>query len=161
MSKINDLIKELCPNGVKYYLLADLEENNKIILGRGNVISKSDIREHPGDYPVYSSSAVGNGEIGRYGKYMFEDVRISWSIDGGGRFFYRNAPKYSITNVSGWLKVLDDSFIDIKYLYYSLTNEWTKKTYDYTHKAHPSVIRREYIIPIPPLEVHVNVKVKT
>ena len=153
MSKINDLIKKLCPKGVKYYLLADLEDNNKIILGRGNVISKSDIRENPGDYPVYSSSAVGNGEIGRYGKYMFEDVRISWSIDGGGRFFYRNAPKYSITNVSGWLKVLDDSFIDAKYLYYSLTNEWTKKTYDYTHKAHPSVIRKEYIIPIPPLEV--------
>lgn len=153
MSKINELIKKLCPNGVKYYQLSELEENGKIILGRGNVISKKDIIDNPGSYPVYSSSAVGNGEIGRYGKYMFDDIRISWSIDGGGRFFYRNAPKYSITNVSGWLKVQDILLIDTKYLYYILTNEWTKKTYDYNHKAHPSVIKKEYRIPIPPMEI--------
>lgn len=153
MSKINELIKKLCPNGVKYYQLSELEENGKIVLGRGNVISKKDIIDNPGSYPVYSSSAVGNGEIGRYGKYMFDDIRISWSIDGGGRFFYRNAPKYSITNVSGWLKVQDILLIDTKYLYYILTNEWTKKTYDYNHKAHPSVIKKEYRIPIPPMEI--------
>ncbi len=153
MSKINELIKKLCPNGVRYYQLSELEENGKIVLGRGNVISKKDIIDNPGSYPVYSSSAVGNGEIGRYGKYMFDDVRISWSIDGGGRFFYRNAPKYSITNVSGWLKVQDILLIDTKYLYYILTNEWTKKTYDYNHKAHPSVIKKEYRIPIPPMEI--------
>lgn len=153
MSKINELIKKLCPNGVRYYQLSELEENGKIVLGRGNVISKKDIIDNPGSYPVYSSSAVGNGEIGRYGKYMFDDIRISWSIDGGGRFFYRNAPKYSITNVSGWLKVQDILLIDTKYLYYILTNEWTKKTYDYNHKAHPSVIKKEYRIPIPPMEI--------
>ena len=153
MSKINELIKKLCPNGVRYYQLSELEENGKIVLGRGNVISKKDIIDNPGSYPVYSSSAVGNGEIGRYGKYMFDDIRISWSIDGGGRFFYMNAPKYSITNVSGWLKVQDILLIDTKYLYYILTNEWTKKTYDYNHKAHPSVIKKEYRIPIPPMEI--------
>ena len=153
MSKICNLIRELCPNGVKYYQLAELEDNKKILLGRGNIISKMDIRDNPGDYPVYSSSATGNGEIGRYGKYMFDDVRISWSIDGGGKFFYRDDPKYSITNVSGWLKVMDDSFVDVKYLYYVLSNEWKNKIYDYTHKAHPSVIRKEYYIPIPEIEI--------
>ena len=63
MSKINDLIKKLCPNGVKYYQLSALEDNGIVLLGRGNIISKNDIKSNPGNYPVYSSSAIGNGEI--------------------------------------------------------------------------------------------------
>lgn len=153
MSKLSDLIKELCPNGVEYKKLGDIEELGLVKLGRGNVISKTDIRECPGNYPIYSSSATGNGEFGRYGKYMFDYPQISWSIDGGGRFFLRKDDKYSLTNVSGWLRVLDDKAINIDYLYYVLTNEWQNKTFDYTHKAHPSVIRDEYIIPLPPLKI--------
>ena len=38
-------------------------------------------------------------------------------------------------------------------MYYFLINEWKNKTYNYTHKAHPSVIRKEYRIAVPPLEV--------
>ena len=153
MSEIKKLIERLCPDGVEYKKLGELEIMQLIQLGRGNVISKKDIRDYPGEYPVYSSSSVGDGEIGRYGKYMFDDERISWSIDGGGKFFYRNNIKYSITNVSGWLKVLAPQTINTKYLYYSLMNEWSHKVYDYIHKAHPSVIREEYEIPVPPIEV--------
>ena len=153
MSRLEELIQQYCPDGVEYMKLGEIESNGIIKLGRGNVISKQDIKECPGDFPVYSSSSVGDGEIGRYGKYMFDDERISWSIDGGGKFFYRNNLKYSITNVSGWLKVLDPKTVSTKYLYYSLMNEWVKKVYDYTHKAHPSVIREEYEIPVPPLPV--------
>ena len=153
MNKLEDLIKKLCPNGVKYFLLEQLENENIITLGRGNVISKTEIKEKPGEYPVYSSSSIGDGEIGRYGKYMFDDERITWSIDGGGKFFYRNNLKYSVTNVSGWLKVNKEEVIITKYLYYFLINEWKNKTYNYTHKAHPSVIRKEYRIAVPPLEV--------
>lgn len=153
MSKLDALIQKLCPHGVEYFYLGELEDAKKITLGRGKVISKKDITDNPGSYPVYSSSAVGDGEIGRYGKFMFEDVRLSWSVDGGGKFFYRDAPRYSITNVSGWLKVNDDTSVNIKYLYYALLNEWSKKFFDYTHKAHPSVVRKEYRIPLPPLSV--------
>jgi type I restriction enzyme, S subunit len=153
INNIEKLILEQNPNGVKYLELKELEDSGLIKLGRGSVISKVDISKVPGDYPVYSSSAVGEGEIGRYGKYMFEDERISWSIDGGGRFFYRPASKYSITNVSGWLKVLGENQVSTKYLFYVLSNEWVSKVFDYTHKAHPSVIRNEYIIPIPSIEI--------
>jgi type I restriction enzyme S subunit len=153
MSKLEELIQQYCPDGVEYVKLGDIEDQGYIKLGRGNVISKQDMKDCPGGFPVYSSSSVGDGEIGRYGKYMFDDERISWSIDGGGKFFYRNNLRYSITNVSGWLKVLAPKVVSTKYLYYTLMNEWVKKVYDYTHKAHPSVIREEYIIPIPPLPV--------
>lgn len=153
MSKIDDLIFKYCPNGVERWLLGDLEDQKIIQLGRGNVISKTDLRDNPGEYPVYSSSATGNGILGFYSEYMFEDERLSWSIDGGGRFFYRPEHKYSITNVCGWLKVLQKDRLSTKYLFYALTNEWIKKIFDYTKKAHPSVIRKEYIVPIPPLPV--------
>ena len=43
--------------------------------------------------------------------------------------------------------------ITTKFLYYILIKEWTNKVYDYNHKAHPSVIREEYEIPLPPLEI--------
>ena len=153
MSKIDELIQELCPNGVEYKELGAVEDSGIIKLGRGNVISKTDIVGSPGDFPVYSSSAAGSGEFGRYGKYMFDDERITWSIDGGGRFFYRTAHKYSVTNVSGWLKVIKIDILDIKFLYYVLTDIWKTKAYDYTKKAHPSIIRKEYIIPLPPLPI--------
>lgn len=153
MSKVDGLIQEFCPDGVEYMQLGAIEDAGLIKLGRGNVISKKDIAVEPGDYPIYSSSASGVGEFGRYGKYMFDDERLSWSVDGGGRFFYRHAHKYSVTNVSGWLKVLDSSRIDIKYLFYALDSAWSTKKFDYTKKAHPSVIRNEYKIPIPPLKV--------
>lgn len=157
MTKIEELINKLCPDGVKYYMLGELEDKKILKLGRGNVISKDEIRNTPGDYPVYSSSSVGDGEIGRYGKYMFDDERITWSVDGGGKFFYRNNLKYSVTNVGGWLKVLDNKFLNTKYLYYSLINSWATQEYNYTKKAHPSVIRNEYRIPVPPLEIQCEI----
>ena len=137
---------------LSWLTLADMENAQMIKLGRGKVISKQDIEENPGDYPVYSSSAAGLGEFGRYGNYLFDDERITWSIDGGGRFFYRPAERYSVTNVSGWLKVLNPA-ISTKFLFYQLETLWTKKSFDYTKKAHPSVIRREYTVAIPSLEV--------
>ncbi|WP_261517989.1 restriction endonuclease subunit S [Campylobacter lanienae] len=157
MSKLEELINKLCPNGVEFYMLGVLEDNSYIKLGRGNVISKDEIRSIPGDYPVYSSSSTGDGEIGRYGKYMFDDERITWSIDGGGKFFYRNNLKYSVTNVGGWIKVLDEKFINTKFLYYILINSWATQEYNYTKKAHPSIIRNEYSIPVPPLEVQCEI----
>ena len=42
MAKIEELIKKLCPNGVKYYMLGELEDEKILKLGRGNVISKDE-----------------------------------------------------------------------------------------------------------------------
>ena len=132
---------------VEWKKLGEIEDAGILRLGRGQIISKTDMRDNPGDFPVYSSSSQGDGEIGRYGLYMFDDERITWSIDGGGKLFYRNGLKYSVTNVGGWLKVYRNDIYKTKFLYYLLYNQWTTKVFDYTHKAHPSVIRDEYLIP--------------
>ena len=34
-----------------------------------------------------------------------------------------------------------------------LDYDWQSKTFDYTSKAHPSVIREVYEIPLPPIEI--------
>jgi type I restriction enzyme S subunit len=153
VTTLSTLIQDLCPNGVRYFKLGELEDQGLLKLGRGDVISKMDLNASPGDFPVYSSSAVSNGLFGSYGKYMFDDERITWSIDGGGRFFYREAHQYSVTNVCGWLKVFDQQLVSTRYLYFVLISVWGGRTYNYTVKAHPSVIREDYLIPLPPIQV--------
>jgi type I restriction enzyme S subunit len=157
LNKIDSLLKTLCPNGVPFVKLGELEDQNVVKLGRGDVISKIDLNANPGSFPVYSSSAASNGLFGRFGKFMFDDERITWSIDGGGKFFYREPHKYSVTNVCGWLSVLDKEQVNTRYLYFALISIWGGRTYNYTVKAHPSVIREDYLVPLPPLEIQIEV----
>jgi len=129
--------------------LGKLEDDGSIKLGRGEVINRADLTDNPGNYPVFSSSASGDGEFGRYGKYMFDIPQITWSIDGGGRFFLRNDLRYSVTNVGGWLRVEAPHQVYLAYLFYELSQLWARKSFDYTMKAHPSVIRDEYTLMLP------------
>ena len=124
-----------------------------VLLGRGNIISKKDIAENPGPYPIYSSARENEGKFGEYGAYMFNEEMITWSIDGGGRLFYRPKHKFSVTNVGGTLRVLKPEVLEIRYLYRALENLHSQKVFDWVFKAHPSVIRKVYDkIPIPPLD---------
>lgn len=50
MSKIEELIEKLCPNGVEYSTVGEICD-----ISRGVVMSKDFIRDNAGDYPVYSS----------------------------------------------------------------------------------------------------------
>ena len=137
--------------GVRWMTVGELEDEKIVKLGRGSVISRGDLASTPGEYPVYSSSASGDGEFGRYGKYMFDDERITWSVDGGGKFFHRKRHRYSVTNVCGWMTV-DNESVRTRFIYHALSQAWSHQIFDYTRKAHPSVIRSVYTIPIPTIE---------
>ena len=126
--------------------LDELITQGAVQLGRGDVISKDDIAEHPGPYPIYSSSAQNNGKFGEYGKYMFDEELITWSVDGGGHFFYRDRHQFSVTNVCGFMRV-NDKRLYPKFVFYSLAHQHRSLTFDYTDKAHPSVIRKQYRLP--------------
>jgi type I restriction enzyme S subunit len=133
--------------------LDELCEEGIVKLGRGNIISKKDIAAKPGSYPIYSSARENEGKFGEYGEYMFDEEMITWSIDGGGRLFYRSKHKFSVTNVGGTLRVLDAQILDIQYLHRVLQNLHSQRVFDWVFKAHPSVIRKVYdAIPMPPLE---------
>jgi type I restriction enzyme S subunit len=129
--------------------LDDFIADDEILLGRGDVISKDDIKAYPGAYPIYSSSAHNNGKFGEYANYMFDEELITWSVDGGGNFFYRPKHKYSVTNVCGYMRLKGDK-LHPKFVYYSLVHQHQSLTFDYTSKAHPSVIKKQYWLPLIP-----------
>ena len=131
--------------------IRELEGAGDIELGRGKVISKKDIEAKPGEYPVYSSSAKGSGEFGRYGKFMFDEELVTWSVDGGGKFFYRPKSRYSITNVSGFLRVTAKEKLDTYYTWAYLFSVWQGMTFNYTEKLHPSILRERFSFSFPPL----------
>jgi len=131
--------------------IRDLEIAGDIELGRGQIISKKDIEANPGDYPVYSSSARGDGEFGRYGKSMFDEELVTWSVDGGGKFFYRPKRKFSITNVSGFLRVRAKDKLDTYYTWAHLFSIWETMTFNYTEKLHPSILRERFSFSYPEL----------
>lgn len=150
-------LEEMAGGNLETMLLGEAEDMGLVKLGRGKVISKNAIAANPGVYPVYSASANNDGKMGSYGDWMFDDTRLTWSVDGGGKFFYRSNERYSVTNVCGWLKVLDEDKVNPRFLYYSLSSQWESIEFDYTRKAHPSVIRNLYRIPLVPLFVQQRV----
>ena len=70
MSKLDELIKEFCPNGVEYKLLSDIT----IKFTDGMHTLPKDIRTI-GDYPILSAQNVNNGEIDLCTtKYVMDDI---------------------------------------------------------------------------------------
>lgn len=98
-----------------------LEISDICNISRGKVISKTDIMEQAGTYPVYSSQTENNGELGKIDSYMFDGEYVTWTTDGAnaGTVFYRYG-KFNITNVCGLLSVMDSSVLLEKYLFYFL-----------------------------------------
>ena len=149
MSKLDELIKELCPNGVEYKDLKDL-----CIISRGKVISKDYIRDNPGDFPVYSSQTENEGNLGNISTYDYDGEYLTWTTDGAnaGTVFYRNT-KFNVTNVCGLLKVKVEEMIS-KFLYYFLVI----KAPEYVNRGmgNPKLmsnVMEKIKVPVPPLEV--------
>ena len=149
MSKIDNLIKQLCPNGVECKKIGDICE-----ISRGIVISKNYIQDNIGEYPVYSSQTEDNGCLGKIKTFAFEGEYLTWTTDGAnaGTLFYRTG-RFNITNVCGLLKVKDNA-IYIKYLYYSLGIEAPKYVNNGMGNAKlMSNVMSNIRIPVPPFPV--------
>ena len=149
MSKLDELIKELCPNGVEFKELKDL-----CIISRGRVISKDYIRDNPGNFPVYSSQTENEGNLGNISSYDYDGEYLTWTTDGAnaGTVFYRNT-KFNVTNVCGLLKIKVEK-ITSKFLYYFLVI----KAPEYVNRGmgNPKLmsnVMERIKVPLPPLEV--------
>ena len=116
-----------------------------ITLKRGNVIPKHD-EDSEFKFPVYSSSIHNNGLMGYNNSYMFDKELITWSVDGGGNFFYRPKHKFNVTNVCGIMEITDNSY-NYRFLSEILLAQHSRLIFDYQTKAHPSVIEKLYKIP--------------
>ena len=93
-------VKIIIPTGWQ-----ELQVQDAFTIGRGRVISKPEIRQNPGSYPVYSSQSTNNGQMGAIGTYDFDSEYVTWTTDGAyaGTVFHR-AGKFNCTNVCGTLK---------------------------------------------------------
>ena len=120
-------------------------------LTRGRVISKEYLANNLGDYPVYSSQTVNNGEIGKINSFDFDGEFVSWTTDGAnaGTVFYRSG-KFSITNVCGLIKIQNNLELNYKFLFYWLSIE--AKNHVYSGMGNPKLMSHQMekiLIPIP------------
>ena len=144
MSKLSELIKELCPNGVEYKMLGDIAE-----MQRGTPMTKKDARE--GDVPVIS----GGREPAYYcdlSNRAGETITVAGSGAGAGYVQYWNTPIF----VCDAFSVKGCANVDTKYLYYCLSScqdyiYSTKKGGGVPH-VHISNIENMRI-PLPPLKI--------
>ncbi len=153
MSKLDELIKKLCPNGVEYKTIQEICN-----ITRGRVMSKDYIKANIGKYPVYSSQTENNGELGKIATYDFEGEYLTWTTDGAnaGSVFYRNG-KFSVTNVCGLLKVSNNDILT-RYLYYTLSVEAPK--YVNAGMGNPKLmsnVMAKIRVAVPPLEVQCEI----
>ena len=92
-------------------------------LGRGRVISKIEIAENEGEYPVYSSQTENDGVLGYINTYDFEGDYITWTTDGANAgTVFRRTGRFNCTNVCGTLKSKENN-LDLSYLTYALSLE--------------------------------------
>lgn len=151
MTKIEEMIADLCPNGVTWKELGDREVAK---LSRGKVMSKQFLEENKGVFPVYSSQTANSGEIGKISTFDFDGEYITWTTDGAnaGTVFYRKG-KFSITNVCGLVDIQNDKLLT-KFVYYYLTI--TTKKYVSSGMGNPKLmsnVMAKIKVPIPPLKI--------
>lgn len=153
ISKYETLIKGIRERivncGWQWKKLDELIQEGIVRLNRGNIIPKHQ-KDNAYKYPVYSSSTQNNGLMGYNDTYMFDKELITWSIDGGGNFFYRKKHKFNVTNVCGILQV-NENVYSYRFIAEMLTYQHSKMKFDYQSKAHPSVISSLYSLPCLPI----------
>jgi len=120
-------------------------------LGRGRVISRKEIEENRGPYPVFSSQTSNNGCMGAISTFDFEGEYVTWTTDGAnaGAVFYRSG-KFNCTNVCGTIK-LTDPMIDTRFTSI-IASLYTRKKVVYC--GNPKLmnnIMATVQIPLPPL----------
>ncbi len=122
--------------------------------GRGRVISRRDIENDPGPYPVYSSQTSNRGIFGYLGTYDFDGEYVTWTTDGAnaGTVFHRTG-QFNCTNVCGTLKRRTDAetTIDMRYLAQVLGQ--VAKSY-VVQVGNPKLMNKEVVkihVPVPEL----------
>ena len=151
MSRLDDLIKALCPEGVEFKTLREVCH-----ISRGRVMSKDFLRDNAGKYPVYSSQTANNGIFGYINTYDYDFESITWTTDGAnaGSVFYHNNEQFSITNVCGLLKIKDNKLFNTRFIFYVL--QIVAKGYVYSGMGNPKLMSNVVStikIPLPPLPV--------
>ncbi len=151
MTKLEQQIKELCPNGVEYRRLQDLAE---ISTGSSN----TNEAEEDGAYPFF----VRSQEPLKKNSYEFDETAIITAGDGVGvgKVYHYVEGKYALHQRAYRIHITKKSIVPKFFFYYMKT-----KFFDYISKTgfHSSVssIRRpmlnDFLVPILPIDLQVKI----
>ena len=147
MSKIDELIERLCPNGVRFEELKN-KKLFKFYYGKGNRIPE----DIGGIYDVYGA----NGIVSHINEYNCEDVTIIGHIGAVG-MVNRCKKKCFVTYNGTIAEVVDKTMVNSQYLYYVLT---TLNLPSYKKGSQPFLSVSDFDkirIPVPPLEVQCEI----
>lgn len=151
MTKIEQLIKELCPNGVEYRKLQDLAE---ISTGSSN----TNEAEEDGLYPFF----VRSQEPLKKNSYEFDETAIITAGDGVGvgKVYHYVEGKYALHQRAYRIHITSQAIAPKFFFYYMKT-----KFFDYISKTgfHSSVssIRRpmlnDFLVPVLPIDLQITI----
>jgi len=146
MSRLDELIAELCPSGVKYVPLKQIAEVGTGSSDRVNAVDD-------GEYPFY----VRSKNILRSNRYLFDEEAIIIPGEGGiGDIFHYVNGKYDLHQRAYRIHLIDPN-VNTKFTYYCLSANFKKFIIMKAVNATVTSIRKPMIenfqIPIPPLPV--------
>ena len=152
MSKIDKLIQELCPDGVKFKRLDEVATTTI-----GEFVHKN--KQNPdAAYPVYNG---GRTETGYYDQYNNQGEKIIISARGAYAGFVNCTTKpYWAGNSSYSISVKSPVNTDWRYIYYFLKRSQDKFTESQQKGGIPAVSKKQvekFKIPVPPLEVQAEI----
>lgn len=146
MSRLDELIKELCPEGVEFKALCEATT-----MSAGDRVTKANMLRE-GLYPVMGAGVVPTG---RYNEWNRENcITISRAGAGAGSVGW-HSEKFWATDVCFTAEEKTETAL-IKYIYYAVTAQETELKKHIYGGSMPK-INKAYLwtlsIPIPPLEV--------
>jgi type I restriction enzyme S subunit len=146
MSHIDDLIQELCPDGVEYRRIGDIAD-----VGTGSSDRKD--AKPDGKFPFY----VRSKDVMRIDSYEFDEDAIVIPGEGGiGEIFHIVSGKYALHQRAYRISFRTPA-VDTRFAYYFFAVHFKKFILQKAVSATVTSIRRPMItdfrIPVPPLEV--------
>lgn len=163
MSKINELIKKLCPNGVKFQKLEEIVEFRN---GKGHEKNIVD----DGKYIVVNSKFIStDGEVKKYSDEQIcplfkNDILMVMSDLPNGRalakcFYVDIDNKYTLNQRICSLKIKNEKLINSRFLYYYLNRN--RQLLKYDNGVDQTNLRKDNIlnikVAVPPLEVQCEI----
>ena len=147
MSKLDELIKELCPNGVEYKELKDI-----CVIKKGVQLNKEKLLEEA-EYPVINGGILPSGY---WNNYNVKENTITISQGGASAGYVQYISTKFWAGAHCYYLELKDKNINYRYIYHFIKMKQDKLTSSQVGAGIPSVekkILENLLIPVPPLEV--------
>ena len=148
MSRLDELIQELCPNGVEYKNLDELIKNKNVTTVTPSFKIKRNDYKSSGRYPIVSQEEE---YISGYTNEYDDRIMNGKYICFGDHSEHIKYIDFSFVQGADGLKIMqtDENYIIPKYFYYSISNFYIRRN---NYERHFKYLQ-ETLLPIPPLEV--------